>query len=162
MGWFHRGLVNLGVLEQTLSRGADPVDVACYKILGDMTRADPAKTIVHRKLARESLSSNIPQVAIAAAGALAVHGDVEDVDALLQQIQQRPTSGAIVPHAMRIAVKRLMQIESLSYKVLSSLPKSAEEKLTANWITLGSILSAVGTPQAAAALLTIAPAINRK
>ncbi len=66
---YQRGLVDLSVLAQTMQRSSSLVDVACLKILADMSRLDAAKRVAyHRREARSALKSDIPQVAIAAAG----------------------------------------------------------------------------------------------
>lgn len=109
-----------------------------------------------RRTAREQLASDKPQIALAAAAALARHGHVEDVSALLQQIASRNTFDAIVPHSMRVAVKSLLQNAELADAFLAS---SNLAKLTpAAADRLAYILPAVNTPRAATTLLELVTA----
>ena len=87
---------------------------------------------------------------------MAVHGSAGDVPVLLNIISQRPASGAIVPHAMRIAVKRLLQNSELADQVLTSVIEPSATALSTTQLTLASILPAVGSSRAAESLLSIA------
>ncbi len=154
----HRhGLIDQKILETALSQTSPVCQAGVFQVWASMPRQSNAAT--SQKLltaARDALQAPQPQVAIAAAGALAVHGQQADVAALLEQVAQRPTDSAIVPHAMRIAVKRLLQNEELSLQVLSALGSEASASLSARERALAFVLPAVGTTRAAEALLRIA------
>ena len=115
-----------------------------------------------RQAAVAALQSDIPQVVLAAAGALGQHAGPSETKTLLEEIARRPSNGSITQHAMRIAVKRLLQNDDLAEKLLapwrlkqpSSAGNSAVKMNDQAAHVLADILPAVNTPLAAAALLS--------
>lgn len=141
-----------------LFKGSPLRAATVFQVWSAMPRSEAPTAITGqlRYFARSSLHSDAPQVAIAAASALAVHGTKEDVAVLLSEVSERPQNGAIVPHAMRIAVKRLLQNQELAKEVLATDASSEAASLSPAQLALANILPAVGTPESAAALLRIA------
>ena len=152
-----RGQMNEQILLNALKQPTNVLKaVGALKVWAALPRQSSPASSALCSIARKALAADEPQLALAAANALATHGSAVDVQALLDQIQARPTAGAIVPHAMRIAVKRLMQNKEISDEVLRGTDLNSPAAPSVSLLTLAAILPAVGTPEAASALLTVA------
>ncbi|MCC6507965.1 MAG: hypothetical protein IT423_02585, partial [Pirellulaceae bacterium] len=165
-------------LADALTQASPQVTVAVLKAWADRGRADQdsrtaASRLLLRTAAQQALGSDTPQVALAAADALAEHGTADDVTLLLNQIHLRTSEAAIVPHAMRIAVKRLLTRQEIAEQVLIRLTDKTSSTPTPNrpildaskiddWLTQASIVPAVDTPRAAEALLAMVTSIQDK
>ncbi len=106
-------------------------------------------------VARQHLSSQVPQLAMSAVEALSVYGQATDVARIVDQIVQRESASAIVPHTMKIAVKRLLKQDAIAQQILKE-DALAEFDKPAAFATLVSILPAVDTTRATRTLLQVA------
>lgn len=160
-------LMNNDLLAGILGQNQSPhVLVTVLKAWEDSPPQPAVASTELRAAAVAALASDTPQVALAAAAALAQQGGAEDVAALLAQINERPAEGAVTRHAMRIAVKTLLRQPNLADQALVAwqLPSkfsiapvsrpSAPEYSAADASALAGILPAVDTPRAAEALLS--------
>jgi len=111
--------------------------------------------------ASAALSSDQPQLVISAAQALAKHGGAAELSAILDQCQRRASEPGVALHALRIALKRMLQRNDVFDSALASWKNEPPQQRAASAINcdtpqatwLADILPSVDSPRAAEALM---------